>query len=1096
MTSDNPIENPVVEAVESNVEEQTTGWLDQPISTMLRLDWENVAWIVLMIIAIVARFYDVGARAMTHDESLHTLYSFYLYDHGDYIHNPMMHGPFLFHLNAFFYALFGDNDATARLGPVLAGLGVIWMARLMRPYLGRLGALFAGILIAISPSLLFHSRYIRNDIYIALFTMIWVYGAFRYLDTRRFRWVMVMVLGMAFGFISKENHFMTGATVGVFFAGLAAWQMVRQGGWTQLRHNPTADLAVVMLTLVLPFISPIGHELMGWDPMAHSTTTDLMRSLALVTFTTGVSLIIAFYWFGLRGKPPEPAQAKNSSQIISLPSEMTFGQWTRVMGIFWLIQILFFTTFFTNAQDGLATGIVGSLGYWLGQQEVKRGSQPWFYYFMIGTLYEFLPMILTLVGMAVTGYWTAFRQKWDPVPEADLAPDVDPKDETILPNILQINRVYFIVFTVWWVISSWAVYTWAGEKMPWLLTHMALPMCVLGGWYLGRLVRRIDWAAAKESQAVWLIAIAPALLFTLWQLVGNVPSFGRDLEQSNSMLQWVLVLILSMGLVYMAVRWGSQAGISALRLLSLGIVAVMFLLTVRFSYMLTYINYDLVTEYLVYAHGSPDIKRALGEIDQLSERTVGGRNIVVAYDDESSWPLSWYMRLYPNSKFYGDNPNSDSMASPVIIVGPKNYDKVRPYVARDYVKRVYRLVWWPDQGYFSWTWDNITAFFTDAEVRKKALEIAFYRRYRDNDDATQIRNLNEWPNRHDFEMYVRRDIAAEIWDLGATPTLIMPTGLEAEVFDKEIDLSAEVVYSGQYESIALNTPRSITAGLNGEQIIADSGNNRIVILDVNGNLLSVFGSQCKLGEGEAGGCVDPDDGGPLELGDGQFFEPWGVDVDSQGQIYVSDTWNGRIQVFDSEGNFLRKWGRYGSTNGELGDATALFGPRGLAIDSTGNLLVADTGNKRIIQYTTDGELVNQIGGGGVILGRFEEPVDIAVNRLDGSIYVSDTWNQRIQKLDANLAAVAEWVVPGWESQHIHHKPFLDVDTAGNVYASDPEFFRIFVFSPDGTLKSVFGNYGTELNRFGLPVGIAVDETTKRVFVADSANGRVMGFALQ
>jgi len=197
------VEMKEVEEVVVDVEEQTSGWLDRPLSAMVRWDWESMAWIALMLIAAVARFYDVGARAMTHDESLHTLYSYYLYDHGEYVHNPMMHGPFLFHINAFFYALFGDNDSTARLAPVLAGLGVVWMARLMRPYLGRLGALFAGILLAVSPSLLFHSRYIRNDIYIALFTMVWIYGAFRYLDTRRFRWMMVMALGMAFGFISS-----------------------------------------------------------------------------------------------------------------------------------------------------------------------------------------------------------------------------------------------------------------------------------------------------------------------------------------------------------------------------------------------------------------------------------------------------------------------------------------------------------------------------------------------------------------------------------------------------------------------------------------------------------------------------------------------------------------------------------------------------------------------------------------------------------------------------------------------------------------------------------------------------------------------------
>ena len=104
--------------------------------------------------------------------------------------------------------------------------------------------------------------------------------------------------------------------------------------------------------------------------------------------------------------------------------------------------------------------------------------------------------------------------------------------------------------------------------------------------------------------------------------------------------------------------------------------------------------------------------------------------------------------------------------------------------------------------------------------------------------------------------------------------------------------------------------------------------------------------------------------GPLILGDGQFNQPWGVAADANGNIFVADTWNGRIQVFDKAGKFLRKWGVFNTTNGELGDANVLFGPRGIAITPDGGVLVADTGNKRIIKYTADGQLVNQIGGGG------------------------------------------------------------------------------------------------------------------------------------
>lgn len=1193
----------------NQVDGQDEGGLDRSLGSLLTLNWETVAWFVLLLIGVVSRFYDLGARAMSHDESLHALYSFYLYDNGNYDHNPMMHGPLLFHLNAISYFLFGDSDYTTRIVPALFGTGVLLMAWNFRPYIGRLGALIAATLLLISPSMLYHSRYIRNDMYIAFLTMVWIYGAFRYLDTRQWRYLLVMTLGMAFGFVSKENHFMHGAVIGLFFGLLALWQVLytrssrilvgiigvvlalyavmrilfgedegggahgaAEGGdaaveaaetastlssllapdtltlgigglvilaamlfflfadkaWKQLFTNSAMDVAVMMLTLILPFLAPVGHILFGWEPLARATNQDLMRSGGLVLFFTIVSVIIAVLWFGPRLSSGDTKDGDADEIDSILTPRPNFLGWLQLMLLFWTIQILFFTTFLTNVKDGLATGIVGSLGYWFAQQEVARGGQPWYYYPMIGGLYEFLPILLSLVGIGALLYWLFKGEKaWDPVAASDM-PQQDlsslaaaqpvavvddesdgsakvhqsrltaPMEQT-LTNHLRQNRIYFAIFGMWWVIMSWLAYTTASEKMPWLLVHMAQPMCIFGGWYLGRLLTRVDWAGARQSNAIWLIGLAPALLYTLFRLFFNTP-FGvdRSLGDLNSTIQWVLTLIVLMGLVYLLVRWVRGATtMSAGRLMATGVVALLALLTIRFSYMLTYINYDMATEYLVYAHGGPDLKRALSEIDLISERTVGERNIVVAYDSDSSWPLSWYMRLYPNSKFYGENPSADAMSSPVIIVGNKNYDKVRPYVARDYVKRTYRQVWWPDQGYFYLTWDRFWSTLRDPEKMERIAQIVFYRRHRNDDPDVEgeWRDLTLWPNRHDFEMYVRRDLASEVWDLGTAPLTASGANMFLNAIEREVDLSASVAYNQVYGSNALITPRSVAVGPDGNRVIADTGNHRIVIIDPAGNFVREFGGFCNLNEGEASGCRVPDGQGPAALGDGQFYEPWGVAVDQAGAIYVADTWNGRIQVLDPEGNLLRKWGAFSSTDGQLGDANALFGPRSVAVDPNGNVLITDTGNKRIIQYTPDGQLINQIGGGGVIGGHFEEPVGVAVDPNNGNVYVADTWNQRIQKLSPNLEFLAEYPVPGWESQSLYHKPYVAVAPNGDVYASDPEYVRVYVYSSTGELRASFGNIGAAMNQFMLPTGLAIDTARNSVLVADADNNRVLEFPL-
>jgi uncharacterized protein (TIGR03663 family) len=138
--------------------------LNRPLGELLKPNWEKLVYFTIFLLAVVSRFWDLGARAMSHDESLHALYSYYLYNGSGYVHNPMMHGPFLFHANALIYFLFGDNDYTARIVPALFGVFMVMSPLLLRRWLGRLGAVVASILLLISPSFLYYSRYIRNDI--------------------------------------------------------------------------------------------------------------------------------------------------------------------------------------------------------------------------------------------------------------------------------------------------------------------------------------------------------------------------------------------------------------------------------------------------------------------------------------------------------------------------------------------------------------------------------------------------------------------------------------------------------------------------------------------------------------------------------------------------------------------------------------------------------------------------------------------------------------------------------------------------------------------------------------------------------------------
>ncbi len=126
-------------------------------------------------------------------------------------------------------------------------------------------------------------------------------------------------------------------------------------------------------------------------------------------------------------------------------------------------------------------------------------------------------------------------------------------------------------------------------------------------------------------------------------------------------------------------------------------------------------------------------------------------------------------------------------------------------------------------------------------------------------------------------------------------------------------------------------------------------------------------------------------------GDGHCTWPFGVAVDNNDHVYVSDEWENTISVFDSSGKFLRKFGKPGSGDGEL------LRPAGLAIEKNGNIIVVDSGNNRLQVFTPDGKFVGKCGSAGNRPGEFNQPWGITLDK-DGNIFVADWKNHRVQKL--------------------------------------------------------------------------------------------------
>ena len=1172
-------------------------WLDRPIfkNTASIFTFEKALVFVILLLAVLSRFVMLGERVMSHDEVNHVVPSYELYQGRSYRHDPVTHGPFQFHAVALSYFLFGDSDFTSRVPAALFSIGAVaFVLFAFRRYLGRSGAMIAGLLFLISPFMMFYGRYTRNEAFIELIGVVTLYGILRYLEKGDRLAMFLVTVSTAMHFIVKEtaliysaqalfflflmflidarqagvrrperyNQFLLSmalsmslvlvalglgiikadqatpsagtvetATVteelappvstlfdpehlrvyaeialvasALVFAAFGLISLARDIGWKQLKNLRSLTLIVLIGTLVLPMLSPFPVVMLGWNPLDYSNPTSMLRTGIFVAAFFTLAAAIGILW----------------NPVL----------WLQNAFVFYAIFTVFYTTFFTNG-NGFLTGIVGSLGYWLSQQGVERGSQPRYYYALIQMpIYEFL----AILGTTLAAYFgikyrrfsqapgaapaagagerpvdaavieTQASQADDQVPVTGLGqatPDDGLAPDVVLEEIVE-DQEYARYYTIpqplpvlglllFWGLSSLVAYSLAGERMPWLTVHIALPFLLCAGWGLGFLVDTTDWKQLKQGTSLLAVLLLPVLFASLAGVMGTLqgaitPFQGNTLEQLQVTSQFLVALIASgaslAGIIYLLRGWeGSQI----LRLAAVTFFALMALLTARAAYRASFINYDYATEYLVYAHAAPGPKEVLRQVEEISRRTTGDKSLMVAYSSDALYPYWWYLRDYPNHRWFQNNPTRDLRDFPVIIAGEDVYSKIEPIVSDNYIRYDYVRLWWPNQDYYNLTWNRVWSALRDPQMRAAVIDIWLNRDYRAYATLTsQVGPLSPetWSPAATMRMYVRKDIVGQIWDYGASPVTISAEETDPAAA-KTIELAPVQVIGSTGSGLGqFQAPRGFRVADDGTLYVADSRNHRIQHLAPDGTVLQAWGTFADQAAGDAPG--------------GTFYEPWDVALGRDGSVYVSDTWNHRIQKFTADGQFITMWGYFGQ--GEAPDA--FWGPRGLAVDIEGRLYVMDTGNKRIVIFDPDGNFISQYGTAGFDLGQFDEPVGIAIDS-NYNVFITDTWNQRIQVLSASstgqfLIPLRSWDFIGWEGQSLENKPLIAVSPInGHVFVTDPEKPRVVEYDQEGNVIRAWGDYSTESDGFGLASGVTVTKDGE-VWVSDGGNNVLLRFKL-
>ncbi len=211
-----------------------------------------------------------------------------------------------------------------------------------------------------------------------------------------------------------------------------------------------------------------------------------------------------------------------------------------------------------------------------------------------------------------------------------------------------------------------------------------------------------------------------------------------------------------------------------------------------------------------------------------------------------------------------------------------------------------------------------------------------------------------------------------------------------------------------------------------------------------------------------------------------FISPIGIALGRPGEILVTDSVLARVVRLDYEGNPVGSFGV-----GELGR------PTGLARDpAKGEVYVADTQNHDIKVFDDNGTPLRRIGARGDGPGRFNAPTHLAF--AGGRLYVSDTLNARVQILEPDGTAVRSVGRRGLYVGNLTRPKGVTTDSEGNLYIVEGYYDHMLIFGRQGEFLLPIGGTGVDIGQFYLPAGIWRDQRN-RIFVADMFNARVIIF---
>lgn len=667
--------------------------------------WRRPAALVALAALAVGLFFRVawlGAKPLHHDESLFAYYAYFLYRGWGYDYQPILHGPVLQYASAVFFFLFGDSNFTMRLPSLVGGLLIFPVIWSWGRYLGRGGVLTALFLAALSPSIIYYTRFLRNDVPFLVVTMWCALCLVRALHTgeRRHAFWAVFAAALSFCMMESSIFFFAACLAFLFVVVVADWlrpapadglrafpgeavffaPRAREGGRSPVATAGVAALGGLAITLpllyfyvrIFSFSLPVDAHLAAGLPGA------MKGSLGWARFALGAAMFPAAFAVALAAVLNWSRPRGERGVLHYFLHVVWMNRWV-LLGAVALSVAMYatlFTTFFTHTSapdfEGTARRLTpvqiykNTWDYWWDQHKLHRIKGPFHYYLPILLSYELPAVLMVLAGWARSLFGGTRR---------------------------------------WGHLFAFVLVQATG-----LLAYLLADAVLRSGGGAG-----INWDwMDKKFHVTSPVHLAMALFYVQMLTHGAATFFVRGRFVEAFLTFWTVTMLFAYSYAGEKVPWLTVhvagplcllAGLYANRWLAAGRwarpawraalyagVALVALWQVRNVNYVALVHPTSPAERIVYNHTSPDIEVAVETIREVAHKTNAGRRLPMLIKGEMEWPLYWYLRDWPNA-FPGTADNAETTSRPIVLV---NWEQsFVPNLVENYtVMRLKVREWW------------------------------------------------------------------------------------------------------------------------------------------------------------------------------------------------------------------------------------------------------------------------------------------------------------------------------------------------------------------------------------------------------------------